>query len=905
MRVGRFVAACCVLAGASVSGVAHGQNAATPVSSLNSAPAVPASPAQLEQARREAEDRLFWLGGPQARQERVASRTAFRGRLGVARARAIAVSRFGGMVTGPWWTQPRLAANERKIGMRGDRVMLVSRDGEPGGLVDSMVPLVATTEDGTRRPTDVSLVADANGFHARNPVVRSLIGSRLQDGVALPDDGLALLPQLPGSAAVGSVSQDRVFYADAATDTDVIVGATPTGAAINYQLRSPASPTELVLRVQMPEGAQLRPGADGSAQIATAADTLATISPPIAFDAQGKLVPSRYVVAEDTIRIAVDHGSGDLAYPILVDPVVDSYSTWRSDPSIPIFGWQYATPWPAPFPAATTGPFGRGLYISNAVQYFYSLTYGWWVYHAPGDAFIYRADFIGLYHQVAAGAGPSCMTTGIVNVRSGDWQRTPGTWQVQRPTGTVVADWRYDQIPRTSCQPMTNETYILWSDRNRGEFGEPGNAAAIQYWMYGNGNRTNAGRAYMAGSVIHMSDSQIPSITGGPPSTATDPNQTWSFSFIDQGLGSYQYLIDEPGNPGWDQTKVKWLGCYGSAWSPCPTGWQTVTARMGNLSPGLHTIRLQVWDGGSKIAQAFRTVNVAYPHPTSVRYGGADYTINTDAEVEAAIAAVGNGSATWEGLTDDDKVTLAAADAYVAWGEEAALDDPEGEIGTWEVSDTLEPVGEDFFPASDVIETYPDEGDYDYQGGPAIIIAIAVAGCKKFCDDAAKKLFKGGKNGVKKVKKPRPKNWKQRRPAKDWVVKAGSNPSQKLTANLTAAGRTRPSGWAAHHIVAAGSRYARKAQEILGRCGLGPNDAINGVYLPLTESARDAYNPADPRPRHGPIHTQWYYHNVNEIISKNYYGGTQTLESHETRCTRALEALNAIGDAIRANKFPY
>ena len=677
MRVGRFAAACCALALASVSGVAHGQSASTPAASLHPGGAAPASTAQLEQARREAEDRLFWLGGPQARQERAASRTSFRGRLGVARARAIAVSRFGAMVTGRLWTQPRLAANERKIGMRGDRVMVVSRDGEPGGLVDSTVPLVATAEDGTSRPTDVSLVADEDGFRARNPVVRSLIGKRLEDGVALPDDGVALLPEMSGAEAVGSVSEDRVFYANAATDTDVIVGATPTGAAIYYQLRSPASPSELRLRVQMPDGAQLRQAADGSAQIVTAAETVATISPPIAFDAQGKQVPSRYVVAEDTIRIAVDHTTGDLAYPILVDPVVDNYSTWRSDPSIPIFGWQYSTPWPAPFPAATSGPYGRGLYISNAVQYFYSLTYGWWVYQAPGDAFIYRADFIGLYHQVAGGAGPSCLTTGIVNVRSGDWQRTPGTWQVQRPTGTVVADWRYDQIPRVSCQPMTNETYILWSDRYRGEFAEPGNAAAIQYWMYGNGNRTSVGRGYMAGSVIHMSDSQNPTITGGPPATTADPDQTWSFSFIDPGLGSYQYLIDEPGNPGWDQTEVKWLGCYAAAWSPCPTGWQTVTARMGNLTPGTHTIRLQVWDGGNKITQAFRTVTVNYPYPSSVRFGGRDYSVNTTAELWSLLEAVRDAPS--EDAVDDLWGLLSPEDAerIDTWPEDTWPQDPD------------------------------------------------------------------------------------------------------------------------------------------------------------------------------------------------------------------------------------
>jgi A nuclease family of the HNH/ENDO VII superfamily with conserved AHH len=861
-------------------------------------------PMQVARARRQAEDRYFWLRGPQARQDRARSRTQFRGRLALGRARGVAVSRFRRLVTGPLWTQPRLNRGERRTGMRGDRVMLVNRDGRPSGVVDSAIPLVATTQDGTSRPTDVSLVAGPEDFRSRNPVVRSVISKRLGDGIVLPDDGLALLPQMAGANAVGSAAQDRVFYANAARDTDVIAGATPTGAAIYYQLRSPASPRELVLSVRMPAGAWLRaaPNGLGPVEVVTQTEKLASITPPIAIDAQGQTVPARYAIAGDRIRITVDHTAGDFAYPILVDPAIDGQSTWRSNPNLPILAWQYSTPWPWFFPSYTDGPHGRGLYIYTTPGAYYGHTAdGWWTYRAPGEAFIYRADFIGLRHQPAQGQGPTCLTTGIYNTRSGDWQRNHGTWQLQRG-GAVVADWRTDGIPRVSCLGMTDETYILWTHPQRAESGEPSNMAAVDLWAYGNGTRSIAGHAYMAGSVIHMSDSQNPTINGGPPATATDPDQTWSFSFIDQGLGSYKYLIDEPGNPDWDQTKVQWLSCYAVSWSPCPTGWQTVTAKVGNLTPGTHTIRLQVWDGGNKVTQAFRTVNVSFAYPTSVRYGGSNYVIDTDSEIDSAIAAIGVDSASWDGLSPEDMATLAAADAYVAWGESPPDDDPaDAPQGTWTVSSSDAPVPDDFFPSGDIIETYPDDGSANQSVAPWVV-PIVVGGCLRFCDDAARGIFRGGRGGLRKVRRPRPQSWRQLRPDAVWVRLAGRNPSRKLNNNMPG---IKPTGYHAHHIIPAGARYARKAQAILARCGFDPNDARNGVYLPASEAARRGHNPADPRPLHGQLHTQWYYHNINEIVSKNYYSFLQSGDSHGTRCARAVDAVVEIGNAIRMGKFPH
>jgi hypothetical protein len=107
-------------------------------------------------------------------------------------------------------------------------------------------------------------------------------------------------------------------------------------------------------------------------------------------------------------------------------------------------------------------------------------------------------------------------------------------------------------------------------------------------------------------------------------------------------------------------------------------------------------------------------------------------------------------------------------------------------------------------------------------------------------------------------------------------------------------------GHHAHHIVAAGSRYARKAQTILARCGVKPNSSRNGIFLP----GKDAVN-VHNRPRHNHIHTQNYYHNVNEIIQASWYGSSDYPRSDAERCNSALKALDQIKLALERNAFPY
>lgn len=636
-------------------------------------------------ARRVAQDRLAWLKSPVARAERVKSRVAFRGRMGPA-ALVLAREKFGAIVTRPLWAPPRLRENERPAGMRGDRVMLIDRGGKPGGLVDSTVPLETTEPDGSRRGTDITLSEGASGFAPVNPVASSRISKRLGDGVSLPEAGVSLVPLVPAPDTLGVLSDERVFYADAAADTDVIAAATPTGAAIFYQLRSPGSPNTLQLDVDVPVGARVRPALDGSggAEVVTETAKIASVTPPVAVDAHGQSVPARYAVSENRITVVVDHLGGDYAYPILVDPIVDN-ENWRADSSIGI-GWTFGSLWPSSlFVSGTNGAAGRGLYVLSGAHHYQSGSWGWWYYKAPADSFVYRADFGGVKHVPAA--PPSCVSHGIYNLRDTSWHHG-GSYQVLGATGE-----RTDNQPWTSCAPMNNQTTVVCHQVGCGENAQPGNAAALQYWMYGTAQRSTAGWGYMGQAAVFLGDGQYPSVTGGPAASSSNPNDRWAVNYIDQGLGIRRILIDSPGNPGWDQLQNDYTDCWGTAWSPCPSSWQSSSRIMGNLPPGTHTIRVRVEDAGGKVTEIRPSVTINY-HWASWKYGGSNRLVDTSGEVDAIWSAIvasdASARAVHAGLTEGERDYIASlkgapevadpvvtyeADETASVADVAALDD--------------------------------------------------------------------------------------------------------------------------------------------------------------------------------------------------------------------------------------
>jgi RHS repeat-associated protein len=102
--------------------------------------------------------------------------------------------------------------------------------------------------------------------------------------------------------------------------------------------------------------------------------------------------------------------------------------------------------------------------------------------------------------------------------------------------------------------------------------------------------------------------------------------------------------------------------------------------------------------------------------------------------------------------------------------------------------------------------------------------------------------------------------------------------SRVLGRALEAAGHLRPADAAAHHIAAGSARAADPARAVLGRFGIGINEAANGMFL--------------PRAVHTHLHTNAYYDAVNLALGQ------------ATTRQEALEALGAIRADLARGIFP-
>ena len=81
------------------------------------------------------------------------------------------------------------------------------------------------------------------------------------------------------------------------------------------------APTNYTYDVSLPPGGYLAQAEDGSIGVFDANNVLlAAVDAPWAKDANGRDVPTHYVVDGSSITQVVDHGSPGIAYPIVADP---------------------------------------------------------------------------------------------------------------------------------------------------------------------------------------------------------------------------------------------------------------------------------------------------------------------------------------------------------------------------------------------------------------------------------------------------------------------------------------------------------------------------------------------------------------------------------------------------------
>jgi YD repeat-containing protein len=248
-------------------------------------------------------------------------------------------------------------------------VAIIRPDGDPAaadgqgpasgvGLIESTMPLRTENTRGPDAPVDLDLERSEGDLRAQNPLVPVVIPSEIGEGITLPEQQVSIeLPGAPEGRTPSTIDGSTAFYPNVAEETDLAVVPTATGVETFTQLRSSDAPRSQTFELFLPSGASLA-AAEGGAEVRRGDELLLSVREPFAFDAAGEEVPVELEVSGSTLTLRASPAA-DALYPILVDPVFETYD-WPK-----YYGSLY------PVPAAETPP--PGWYPANTSPSIYSL----------------------------------------------------------------------------------------------------------------------------------------------------------------------------------------------------------------------------------------------------------------------------------------------------------------------------------------------------------------------------------------------------------------------------------------------------------------------------------------------------------------------------------------------------
>lgn len=478
---------------------------------------------------------------PEARQERLESRTAHRG-LSDGEARELAKRKFARFMLAPVYRGPRLQRGERIVRHLDDSTAVVARDGEEQrGLLQSQVPLLASTEEGGKAPVDLGLVETSEGFEPRNSPARVVLGRRAGAGVRFARAGFGLRPE-GARDREAQVVEDKLFFANVATDTDLIVAPTVGGVEVSAQLRSSESPERLSLAVDLPAGAELRrvAGDSGAAEVVRGGKQLGVIEPPMAADADGEQVPAEYEIDGNRLHLDVGHRGQDVLYPVLLDPRVWEGWDWH-DGLRSTGGWEFASR--QPVPGAFGGDvgyysnwgWGLRLYTKPNTAFTSEHWAEWHFRAAPRDSYVTRFNYWWLEHQVQA----SLLLMGVLKRDRSAWDNDAVRAYRELPTG-----YNENICVGPVGDPADPCDYNWGTDRNQ---------AVFMLWMVGTPALNTQAVGLMGEAFVILSDRNYPTVTQAPSDTGwVDGEATLSATVAgsDAGLGMYALWVRGPPGSG-------------------------------------------------------------------------------------------------------------------------------------------------------------------------------------------------------------------------------------------------------------------------------------------------------------------------------------------------------------------
>ena len=524
----------CVATAVSVFAVTPARGAEEPPS-LAEVPAPSAS--ELAEAEREEREHAEWLSSPEAQKQRDASSNAY-ANLTAGEAQSLLVEAFPGQLKALNADPARVLSTlevEKPLGTYG---ALVSNEEGESAILDSSVPVQSELGGEGKEPVDLALEQSGSSFVPQNPITEVELPGSAEEPVQL-ESGVEV--ELPASDDHGAVPLGamNLFYPETETATDTLVSPKASGVEVFEQLRSPESPERFNFTLQLPNEATLRPSEAGGAEIVSSSgETIGEVPPPSATDAQGATVPVTTTIEGDSLILEVSHRSGEVAYPLLLDPEyvndTTSFGEWSASLNS---GYEYYlnNNW------SSLDAISRG-------NYFYAAnTHGQWAWGAYGSTgYIAAATFSPVDYIVH-----TCQTydphgyIGLYNPGSGGYDAL-GIWATWSSEGPYETGWRGGTGTRD---------------------------AIIGIGTGGTGVKIGcAHELYVGGYSIQEKDPEAPTVNWvGGTSGSWVKEITVTPHVSDPGLGVKAITLSPEGAS--PQTNSQ--GCAGANGSRCPGSWET------------------------------------------------------------------------------------------------------------------------------------------------------------------------------------------------------------------------------------------------------------------------------------------------------------------------------------------
>jgi hypothetical protein len=593
---------------------------------------------ELAEAREAERRRKERRQSPEASEERKRSRDAYRGKRG-RDALEVARDRQRAFVEAPAWKPLELGPNDALRAFTGDFTALIDRRGADGKsqrlLAQSDLPMRSKVGEGAQRPADMTLERRGNAYEPKNPLVPTRVAADPEAGAEV--SGLRIRPDGGGEGA--QVVEDKLFFANAGQDTDLIVTPQPQGLQFAWQLRSAESPEQRSLQLDLPAGAELRSDRDGGASVVRADKLLFAIRPPSAWDADGERIPVSYRVEGATLRVDVAHRGGDWAYPLLVDPeVIDQYSLnldgspryqcndFSVGDDFGVGGWQWSQVvrsgssfgWDEdanPYPGWQNCDLGLRIYAPTDRAYDAG-NFGQWTQWAFRNSYIEAAHFRAT-HQ----ASSSCIKEALFeytwpngsarnNWSAGRWWHPP---DYNPPEGT--SPWFSRQGDPSAPNYRGDPCHGMGGNAKHHRPDAPGrhNAMVFRLMLTGQPSGT-VPASELNGALLYLGDYDTPATTvshSGLPSGWTrraTPTVSIRGREPDPGLGVRWFDLyrpvtgggNYPGNPGY-QVDQRDMGCSGAVHSRCDDDLtQSFSYDTNTMPEGPQALYADSWDALGK-----------------------------------------------------------------------------------------------------------------------------------------------------------------------------------------------------------------------------------------------------------------------------------------------------------------